>query len=1006
MVRIVHAAVNGRVRLKVDGLHGSHELKKYLEEGLSKRDDVTHVFASPLTGNVLVLYSHPRTPSDIKNELHALLPLKGGAEKADDAQPKKAVVREERLRPGGLRKRLVRAKETPPQVLWHMRQPAEAAAAFSADCETGLGLETYGASLKRFGPNLLPEAVPRSGWSIFLEQFKSLPVLLLGVAAAVSVFTGGLADAVVIISVVGINAAIGYVTESKSEKIIRSLKSLVRPTALVKRAGEIIQANVEDVVPGDLLVLRPGSYVAADARLVLAQHLSVDESALTGESMPVHKTTDILDEAGLSLADRTNMVYMGTLVTGGQGLAVVVATGPYTEIGRIQIMVGEASTPATPLEQQLDRMGSKLAILSAAVCAGVFVVGLLRGYGFVRMLKSCISLAVAAVPEGLPAVATTTLAIGMKRMRRHHVLIRRLGAIEALGSVQTICLDKTGTLTLNRMTVTAVYTGERLMDVAEGRFVSEAGAADPYACPELLMLLHVGALCNESEIFGSNGTYTVTGSPTENALINVALAAGIDIRGLRASFSLINIIHRSETRNLMATVHSTSDNGKWLLAMKGSPPEVLAGCTWYMKDGKRLPMSDEERDEIQTANEEMAGQGLRALGMAHAVSDSKFVLMENGDITVKDLTWLGITGMTDPVRHGVKDLIAGFHRAGIDTVMITGDQSATAYAVGKELDLAAGEDIRILDSRHLAEIQPEVLKGLARGLHVFARVSPAHKLQIVQTLQDGGKVVGMTGDGINDGPALKAAAIGIAMGHTGTDVAREVADVVLEDDNLETMLIAVSEGRTIYNNIRKSLHYLLSTNMSEIIVTSVSMTAGLGEPLTPMQFLWINLVSDIFPGLALALEPPEPDVLLRPPRDPAEEILQPDRLKKMLREAAVLSAGSLGAYGYGLSRYGQGPAAGTMAFLSLTVSQLLHALTCRSENRTVFSGEQQAPNRYLTGAVVGTFLLQGAAIAVPGLRRLLGISRLGLVDGLVAGGGAVLPFFVNEALKKPRGGTV
>ena len=1010
MVRIVHAAVSGRVRLKVDGLHGSHELKRRLEEGLSTDREVTHVSASPLTGNVLVLYASPKTPSDIEKKLKALLPngsgpeARGAAAEEAAGRPAEKTPRSAALPARKLRKGLVRAKETAPQTLWHMRRTEEAATLFGTDSETGLSLEAYRTSLKRFGPNVLPESVPRSAWSIFAEQFRSLPVLLLGIASVVSVFTGGLADAVVIMGVVGINAAIGYVTESRSEKTIRSLKSLVRPTALVKRGGELVQAGVEDVVPGDLLVLRPGSYVAADARLVLAQHLSVDESALTGESMPAHKSTDVLDEAGLSLADRANMVYMGTLVTGGQGLAVVVATGPYTEIGRIQILVGEASAPATPLEQQLDRMGTKLALLSAGVCAGVFVIGLLRGYGFVRMLKSSISLAVAAVPEGLPAIATTTLALGMKSMRRRHVLIRRLGAIEGLGSVQTICLDKTGTLTLNKMTITAIYAGLRRMDVRDGRFTSAAGESDPYACPELLMLLHVGALCNESEIFGSNGSFSVTGSPTENALINVALAAGINVTELRASFPLINIIHRSETRNLMATVHSTPDRGKWLLAMKGSPPEVLAGCTWYTKDGKRLPLSYEVREEIQAANVEMAGRGLRVLGMAQAVSDSKLVLMENGDITVKDLTWLGITGMTDPIRHGVKDLIAGFHRAGIDTVMITGDQSATAYAVGKELDLACGEDIRILDSRHLADIPPEVLKGLARGLHVFARVSPAHKLQIVQTLQDAGRVVGMTGDGINDGPALKAAAIGIAMGHTGTDVAREVADVVLEDDNLETMLVAISEGRTIYNNIRKSLHYLLSTNMSEIMVTSVAMTAGLGEPLTPMQFLWINLVSDIFPGLALAFEPPEPDVLLRPPRDPAEEILQPARLKKMLREATVLSAGALGAYGYGVARYGQGPTAGTMAFMSLTVGQLLHAFTCRSENRTIFTGEKQAPNRYLTAAMVGTFLLQGVAIAVPGLRRLLGISRLSLVDGLVAGGGAVLPLIVNEGIKKPRGG--
>ncbi|MGD0230239.1 MAG: HAD-IC family P-type ATPase [Syntrophorhabdales bacterium] len=1005
MVRIVHAAVDGRVRFRVEGLHGSHELKRRLEEGLSRDDDITHVSASPLTGNVLVLYTSSRTASEIKEEVKGLLPRYDGAGQGGQAV-EKAVPHRPGVPARSLRKRLGQAKETPPDGLWHFRQATDAITAFGASEEAGLSNEAYRANLSRFGPNILPESVPRSAWSIVLEQFKSLPVLLLGVAAGVSLLTGGFADAVAIMSVVGINAVIGYVTESRSEKTIRSLKSLVTPTALVKRDGEIAQVGAEDVVPGDILVLRPGSYVAADARLVVAQHLSVDESALTGESMPAHKTADVLDEVDLPLADRDNMVYMGTLVTGGQGLAVVVATGPYTEIGRIQILVGETRPPATPMERQLDHMGTRLAIMSAAVCAGVFGIGLLRGYGFLRMLKMSMALAVAAVPEGLPAVATTTLALGIRSMRRHHVLVRRLEAIETLGSVQTICLDKTGTLTLNRMTVTRIFTGNRDMQVREGRFTSPAEETNPYTCDELLMLLHVGVLCNESEIFGAAGTYTVTGSPTENALIHVALAAGVNGQELRAAFPLINVIHRSETRNVMLTVHSTNGGAKRLLAVKGSPPEVLAACTWYMKDGTRLPLSDEAKGDIQTAGEEIAGQGLRALGLAQAVSDDSLVLLENGDITVRDMVWLGIVGMTDPVRDGVKDLIAGFHGAGIDTVMITGDQSATAYAVGKELDLADGGDINILDSRHLTDMPTEVLKGLTRGLHVFARVSPAHKLRIVQILQEAGRVVGMTGDGINDAPALKAAAIGIAMGHTGTDVAREVADIVLEDDNLETMLIAVSEGRTIYNNIRKALHYLLSTNMSEIMVTAVSVTAGLGEPLTAMQLLWINLVSDIFPGLALALEAPEPDVLLRAPRDPAEEILQYDRLKGMLREAAVISAGSLGAYGYGVARYGQGPQAGTMAFLSLTVGQLLHALTCRFENKTIFDRDGATPNRYLTSALVGTFALQGIAMVVPGLRRLLGISRIGMVDGLVTAGGAILPLFVNEAIKKTTRGAV
>ncbi len=1012
MITAVHTAVPGRARYRVEGLRRSHELKRYLEEELSRDASVRLVSASPLTGNILVFYDSGRTPSEIGETLGRLVPSRGRPENGNGAQPapvpsiearrQKGAPRARKTSPRVLRKRLGEAEEALPVSLWHLRKAEEAVSLFHSNPGTGLSAETYTENLKRFGPNLLPESVPRSAWSIVAEQFKSLPVLLLAVAAGISVFTGGLADAAVIMSVVGINAVIGYVTESKSEKTIRSLRSLVRPTALVTRDGETKQVGVAEVVPGDHLVLRPGSYVAADARVLAAQNLSVDESALTGESMPVQKTTDELRAADLPLGDRTNMVYMGTLVTGGQGIAVVVATGPFTEIGQIQILVGEARPPVTPMEAQLDNMGAKLALMSAGVCAAVFVIGLLRGYGFLRMLKTSISLAVAAVPEGLPAVATTTLALGIRSMRKHHVLVRQLQAIETLGSVQTICLDKTGTLTVNRMTVTQVFAGMERRRVAEGRFWSATEETNPYLSEELLMLLHVSVLCSESEIISEGSVHAVTGSATENALVQLALSAGVDANTLRGSYPRTSILHRSETRNLMVTVHDANGGHERVIAVKGSPPEVLAICGYHMRGGETFVLTEEDREAIEAANEEMAGLGLRVLGLAYAVSENGLTLVENGDVSTNKLIWLGIAGMADPIRSGAKALIQAFHRAGIHTMMITGDQSATAYAVGKELDLSENGDMRILDSTHLSDMAPDVLKAVSQDLHVFARVSPVNKLQIVQMLQEQGTVVAMTGDGINDGPALKAAAIGIAMGHTGTDVAREVADIVLEDDNLETMLIAVSEGRTIYNNIRKALRYLLSTNMSEIMVTTAAISAGLGEPLTAMQLLWINLVSDIFPGLALALEPPEPDILLKAPRDPGEQILQASSFAKTLRESAILSAGSLGAYGYGVLRYGQGRQAGTMAFLSLTMGQLLHALSCRSQTRTIFDKEKSEPNRYLTMALLGTFVLQGIALVVPGLRGLLGIAGIGAFDSLVVAGGAVLPLLANEAIKTTK----
>jgi Ca2+-transporting ATPase len=744
-----------------------------------------------------------------------------------------------------------------------------------------------------------------------------------------------------------------------------------------------------------VLILRPGSYVPADARVCTAERLSVDESTLTGESLPVAKTSASLADAKIPLADRLNMVYAGTLVTGGQGRVVVVSTGRYTEMGRIKGLVDSAEPPETPLQQQLGTMGRQLVLLSSAVCGLVFGIGLLQGYGALEMLKTAISLAVAAVPEGLPTVATTVLALGIRNMRRHGALIRRLAAVETLGAVQTICLDKTGTLTLNRMTVVSVYTSGRDITVSKGTFVNGGEQLNPLDCTELVHLMHVAVLCNESEVVQQQGAYTLRGSPTENALLHMAMTAGLDIVQLRQDYPLLRMQHRAENHNVMSTWH-TNHTHRQFLAVKGNPSEVLALCSWHMQDGQCVPLTEAEGLAIDTTNTRMAGAALRVLGVAYYEWDAA----DGAATEDSELVWLGLIGMADPIREGVQVTIENFHQADIATIMITGDQSPTAYAIGKELGLARGEQLEILDSTHLTDIAPEVMTTLTNRVHVFARVSPAHKLQIVQALQQTGKVVAMTGDGINDGPALKAADIGIAMGHTGTDVAREVADVVLEDDNLETMVVAISHGRTIYNNIRKSVHFLLATNLSEIMVVGLALTAGLGRPLNAMQLLWINLLSDVTPGLALAQEPPEPDVLRQPPRDPAAPILTSTDFKRIAFESTVLSAGAFGAYGYGLARYGMGAQANTLAFTSLTVGQLLHAFSCRSHTPTLFSAQPLPANPSLTLAVGGSLALQFLALVIPGLRGLLGLTPLTLFDSVVVGASAVLPLVVNEVTKR------
>ncbi len=1047
-IQVVHAAVQGRARYKVAGLYRSESLKKYLERRLEKSEGIRKVSVSLLTGHVLVLFSPDRSRANIASLIEEVAadfwktnpPGNGGPpsnsgvhlppKTKESTGHKKIPVANLQQNPKvnisqtihacpsppipthrAIRKSILRAVEQKSEP-WHCMDTQSVISQFDTDRSQGLTSHCVQDRLKRYGPNILPESVPRSRWMIFIDQFKSLPVALLGGGAVISLATGGLVEALVIMGVVGINATIGSLTESQTEKIIHSLKTLVRPSALVKRDGQLKEVGAAEIVPGDLLVLRPGSYIAADARLIDAYHLSVDESALTGESMPVRKGTESLTDPFVPLADRTNMVYRGTLVTGGQGVAIVVGTGKYTEIGSIQMLIGESKPPQTPMERQLQKVGSQLTYLSAGICGVVFIFGLLRGYGFLQLLKLSISLAVAAVPEGLPAVATTTLALGIRNMQKHHSLIRHLDAVETLGSVQTICLDKTGTLTLNRMSIKSIYVNGQTFDVSDDQVMANGASVHPYTHEELLKLIHLSVLCNESEVFKKNEEHLVTGSSTENALLHMAIGAGVDVINLREQFPLVRINHRSENRNFMLTIHQTIDPGCHLLALKGSPLEVLSICNRYLLNGEEIPLSVEDRLAIEMENQRMAGDGLRVLGFAFGRGEdgvSSQTCGEEDHPFTNGMTWVGLVGMGDPIRPGVKDLISSFHQAGIDTIMITGDQTPTAFAIGKELNLSRGDQLEILDSTHLINIDPDVMKALCERVHVFSRVTPAHKLQIVHALQKAGRVVAMTGDGINDGPALKAADIGVAMGCTGTDVAREVADVVLEDDNLQTMVVAIGQGRTIYNNIRKTVHYLLTTNLSEIMVMTAATLGGVGQPLNVIQLLWINLISDIFPGLALALDPPEPNVLMQPPRDPNEPIIQTKDFKRIGFEAAMMSAGALGAYGYGMVRYGIGPRTNTLAFMSLCMGQVIHALSCRSKQDSLFdrNGRERGlqPNRYLNLAVGVTLALQIAAPFLPGLKGILGLAPIGPIDGMVIGASAFWPLAVNEMTKggSPRG---
>ncbi len=999
-VIVLHSAVPGRARLHVPRIYRDEAACNAFTQTFRALESICSVHASSLTGNALILFD----PASPITEIVALAEAPANAPPRNDSPTPASAEATARIlhpvfaaREGGHAERpSARANVEPLRRAarpWHALDAKEVLLALGSSRRRGLS--DHAALRRRLadGPNRLQPPQRRSPLAIFVAQFKSLPVALLASSAVVSVATGGLADALLIAGVVIVNAVIGYATEAQTERAIDALTEGTERHALVLRNGELRRIDASELVVGDIVVLSGGANVPADARVIEARQLAADESALTGESMPAQKSPIRIDREDAALADRCSMVYMGTTIVAGNGLAVVVATGHATEIGVIQTLVGTTRPPATPMQRQMERLGNQTVRIAGAICGLVFVLGLLRGRGLLEMFKASVSLAVAAVPEGLPTVATTTLALGIRRMRRQKVLVRRLDAVETLGAVHTVCFDKTGTLTVNRMRVLAMHANDERSSVVDGFLYSPQGRIDPFAREDVLRLFHVAVLCNEVVLRGAAPRYRLDGSSTEVALVELALSAGVDVNSLRARHPQLKIAYRAEDRNYMSTLHHHAESGDRVLAVKGNPVEVLALCDEQMKDGRRQPLDETDRRRIVDANDEMGGSGLRMLGFAYASGD------ETLGVDARGLCWLGMLGLADPIREGAKELIALFEKAGIKTVIITGDQSVTAHAVGKALGIGNNGGASVVDSTQINGMDEAAFAELAAGADIFARASAAQKLNIVRRLQRHGHVTAMVGDGINDGPALKAADISVAMGRHSTDLAREVADVVLEDDDLQTLMIAMSQGRTIYNNIRKSVHFLVSTNMSEIMVTLSAFGLGIGQPLTPMQLLWINLLSDIFPALALAVEPPEPDVLQRPPRDAGEAIVQRSDMLRYGKEALAISAGTLASHAFAAMRHGAGAAAGTVSFMTLTLAQLLHAYSCRSSTRGTLSIMKRPRNRQLDLAIGGSVALQLVAGAIPGLNGMLGLSRIDLLDALAIAAGAAAPYLVNESTK-------
>jgi Ca2+-transporting ATPase len=686
------------------------------------------------------------------------------------------------------------------------------------------------------------------------------------------------------------------------------------------------------------------------------------------------------------LADRVNMLYLGTTIVGGSARAVVAATGDATEIGRVQSLAGATEAPGTPMERDLDRLGREVALGALAICGVAFGVGLLRGHGMLQMLRSAVALAVAAVPEGLPTVATSTLALGLRRMRRQRLLVRHLDAVEALGSVQVLCLDKTGTLTLNRMQVAAAAAGRDEWRPVGGSGIAPAVPAESAA---LRRLAQVAMLALETAPAGNGLNNAESG--TERAIVEFARDAGVDVDALVARFLRLECRLREQDRNFVAVRHADANGGE-ILAMKGRPEEVLERCDRLLRDEGTEPLTAERRAELLLENERLAANGLRVLAVAYREHAVGVTLHDRG------LVWVGLVGMSDPVRPGVAAAIAKLQAAGIKTVMITGDQGATAVKVAETLDLSRGLPLRVLDAESLVGMDPETLVALADQTHVFARISPAAKLEIVQALQRAGRIVAMTGDGINDGPALKAADVGIAMGRDGTRVARDVADLLIEDDDLDHVVTGVREGRSILSNIRKSIHFLLSTNLSEILVVFVEILRGPRELESPMELFWINLVTDVLPGLGLALEPAEPGVMERPPRASDEPLVDARYYRRLIAEAGIIGGSALAAHFYGTSRYGAGPRTRTLTFLSLVSAQLLHALSCRSDRFEEGGLRGVLEDRPLLASLGVSAALQALPFLVPPLGRLLGLVRPGLADLAVVACAAGVSFSLNELL--------
>ena len=958
------------------------------------------------------------------------------------------------------------AYESQPQLDWHALTHEEIIHQLATPPETGLTSEEAAKRLLSYGPNQLEEAPGITFWQMLIDQFNNFVVILLIIAAVISALLGDRVEAAAILAIVILNATLGVVQERRAEQALAALKKLATPEAQVVRDGQRQSVSSTKLVPGDIVLLEAGNYIPADIRLLEAANLRIEEAALTGESVPVQKDANIRLEAEIPLGDRKNTTFMGTLVSYGRGRGVVVSTGMHTQIGLIAEMLQAVENEPTPLQKRLDQLGKLLGWATLVICGVVFAVAVMRFTDLsllkainggvlvylkaakeeiVNMFMLSVGLAIAAVPEGLPAVVTISLALGMREMIKRHALIRKLSSVETLGSTTVICSDKTGTLTQNEMTLTRIWVDGRYISITgkgrtlRGEFQEEGKAVLLDDFPAVRTALWVGALNNDSELIISGSsdeeqTYKMTGDPTEGALVVAAAKAGALPRPLNHAYPRVEEVPFDSERKRMITVHQVRESSPddfspfyhhetsgYIVAIKGAPDLVLDLCTHYQhSDDYPTLLTEEQRMRILNANDMMTQDALRVLGVAYRVSQT-LPNMEDLEKLEEGMVFVGLVGMIDPPRPEVAPALAKAAKAGIRTIMITGDFPNTARAIAEAIGLLKPNH-QVLSGAELNNLTDEQLKQQVEYTDVFARVSPEHKLRIVEALREDGEIVAMTGDGVNDSPSIKRANIGVAMGITGTDVAKESADMVLTDDNYASIVSAVEQGRIIYDNIRKFVFFLISSNIAEIMVIFLATLAGLPAPLTVIQLLWLNLLTDGAPALALAMEKGDPEIMQRKPRPPSEPIInrlmQAGIVIQTIAQTGVvlvafvigllwhLEAGALTPAGvnpffYVLQHNWRGvdvQTAETMAFVTLSLCELFRAYTVRSEKISIFKLGVFS-NKYMQYAVGLSIFLMILVVSVSFLQPIFNTHFPDLREWGVILGLALVPAVAEEVFK-------